>query len=206
MVFERYRAMVTIAVALPLIGCASTLDPGPPPVAMLSASQRDAAITNAGFGALPAGEATALAGAIVQAEASRDKWLDQRKARVSDETNVGTLVLLGALATTASAVFGAPTDMIAALALGTTATQTSRSLFFQRGYPLSYRSGAKAVGCVVGAGRLALDGHVQADETRKLLVEQEKAAAPLIAAGNADIIKAVGKAMDSRANSFSIRI
>jgi hypothetical protein len=165
---ESYKSSITMPLfsllLLPLqAGCTTLYDPLPPSQLILSEEELIKLRQVGHFTGLTTEEGKALRDAIIHVEARREQVAKRRHEQVVGSGRIGSAVLLGTAATTASAVFGAPRDLIAGLALGTAGTQATRSLYFERGYDRSYLSADRALGCTARAARLSLDAHVRAE-------------------------------------------
>lgn len=159
--FRSWPVMLLTAAAL--AGCASIYDPLPPTDTHLTDAQRQLRRqSDPGLRDSATLGQIALGDAIVDTEYRRSDLFGARRRAIVGGGRLGTGVLLGTAATTASAVFRGPPDLIAGLALGTNTTQTTRALYFQRGYDATYLSALRGLGCISRASRSSLDADIRA--------------------------------------------
>jgi hypothetical protein len=148
--------------------------------------------------------ATSLRDAIIHTEARRAQLAAARRSSTVRDGRIGTAVLIGGAATTAAAVFRAPTDLIAGLGLSSGVLQATRSLYFQRGYDTSYLAAERALGCVARASRASLDAHLRAEDTRVGLAQERAVIASLETIDGINAAKALAAVETSNRSADAI--
>lgn len=206
-----YKLGICFALAITCQGCASLYDPLPPQVRPVPETALEVRRNDGSFQGVETDEGKSLRDVIIRIEEQREQLARHRSDQITRDGRMGSTVLLGTLATTATAVFAGPANLIAGFALGTSAVQSTRSLYTQRGYDGTILSANTALGCVSRAGRASLDAHARAAaasarlEDERNTIEQLKALDPgkaAIALGKAD--RALGTAGGIREGTGSL--